>query len=120
MSGLHDAPDAPGLVEAVREFLERDVLTSTEGRVQFHTRVAVNVLAMVERELREGAAQLAAHAAGLEALGVADERELADAIRTGALDDRLDEVRSFIEATVQAKLEVANPRYLEGPRPPVA
>jgi hypothetical protein len=120
VSDLHDIPDAPGLVEAVREFLERDVLTSTEGRVQFHTRVAVNVLAMVERELRQGAEQLEAHAAGLAALGVDSERALADAIRAGAFDDRIDEVRAFIEQTVQAKLEVANPRYLEGPRPPVA
>lgn len=118
--GLHDIPDAAGLVEAVREFLERDVMTSTEGRVQFHTRVAVNVLAMVERELREGAAQLEAHAAGLAALGVDDERGLAEAIRRGDLDDRLDEVRAFVEQSVRAKLEVANPRYLEGPRPPVA
>ena len=120
MSGLHDVPDAAGLVEAVREFLEKDVMTSTDGRVQFHTRVAVNVLGMVERELREGAAQLEAHAAGLAALGVDDEQGLADAIRSGALDDRLDEVRAFVERSVQAKLEVANPRYLEGPRPPVA
>jgi hypothetical protein len=116
----HDLPDAAGLVEAVREFLERDVMTSTEGRVQFHTRVAVNVLGMVERELREGAEQLAAHAAGLAALGVDSEGSLAEAIRSGALDDRLDEVRAFVEQTVRAKLEVANPRYLEGPRPPVA
>lgn len=120
MTEPHDLPDAAGLVEAVREFLENDVMTSTEGRVQFHTRVAVNVLAMVERELRDGAAQLEAHRAGLTALGMADERALADAIRSGALDDRLDEVRAFVESTVQAKLEVANPRYLEGPKPPVA
>ncbi|HVF33228.1 MAG TPA: DUF6285 domain-containing protein [Acidimicrobiales bacterium] len=118
--GLHDIPDAAGLVEAVREFLEHDVMAATEGRIQFHTRVAVNVLGMVERELEKGAAQLAAHRAGLEALGLDDERSLAEAIRNGALDDRLDEVRAFVESTVRAKLEVANPRYLEGPRPPVA
>ena len=47
MTAPHDLPDAAGLVEAVREFLERDVMTATEGRVQFHTRVAVNVLGMV-------------------------------------------------------------------------
>jgi hypothetical protein len=117
---LHDLPDAAGLVEAVREFLEGDVLGATEGRVQFHTRVAVNVLRMVERELREGEALLAAHTEGLAALGVDDERALADAIRRGDLDDRLEDVRSFVESTVRAKLEVANPRYLEGPRPPVA
>ena len=120
MTEPHDIPDAAGLVESVREFLESDVLESTEGRVQFHTRVAINVLGMVERELKAGADQLAAHRAGLEALGVADERALADAIRNGDLDDRLDEVRAFVEATVQAKLEVANPRHLEGPKPPVA
>ncbi|HUP84945.1 MAG TPA: DUF6285 domain-containing protein [Acidimicrobiales bacterium] len=118
MTEPHDIPDAAGLVESVREFLQADVLESTEGRVQFHTRVAINVLAMVERELQAGADQLAAHQAGLSVLGVADERELAEAIRTGALDDRLEEVREFVEATVHAKLEVANPRYLEGPRPP--
>ena len=117
---MHGRPTAEELVVAVREFLERDVMSSTEGRVQFHTRVAVNVLAMVERELREGAAQLEAHAAGLAALGVADERGLAEAIRRGELDDRLDDVRAFVEQSVKAKLEVANPRYLEGPRPPVA
>ena len=118
MTEPHDVPDAAGLVEAVREFLEKDVMTSTEGRVQFHTRVAVNVLGMVERELRLGEQQLAAHQAGLAALGVADERALADAIRRGELDDRLDEVRAFVESTVRSKLEVANPRHLEGPRPP--
>ena len=120
MTEPHDIPDAAGLVESVREFLESDVLESTEGRVKFHTRVAINVLAMVERELAAGAEQLAAHRAGLAALGVGDERELAEAIRTGALDDRLDEVRAFVESTVRHKLEVANPRHLEGPNPPVA
>ena len=44
---LHDTPSAQQLVEAVREWLERDVMAGTTGRLQFHTRVAVNVLAMV-------------------------------------------------------------------------
>jgi len=116
---LHDAPDAAGLVEAVREFLEKDVMSATEGRVQFHTRVAINVLGMVERELKLAPEQDAAHAADLARLGVSSERELADAIRRGDLDDRMDEVREVVTRTVKAKLEVANPRYLEGPRPPV-
>ena len=62
---MHDAPDAAGLVEAVREFLERDVMAATEGRVQFHARVAARVLAIVERELRFGGALEAAHGARL-------------------------------------------------------
>lgn len=119
MTAPHDIPTAAGLVEAVREFLERDVLPATEGRVQFHTRVAVNVLGMVERELALGPAQAADHAAALEALGVASDAELSEAIRTGALDDRMADVREVLTSTVRAKLEVANPRYLDGPRPPV-
>ena len=113
MSEPHDRPTMDELVAAVREFLERDVMPATEGRVQFHTRVAVNVLGMVERELALGSVQAAAHAAGLARLGVADEAELAAAIRAGALDDRYDEVVGFVRQTVRAKLEVANPKYLE-------
>src|SRR4051794_12374053 len=113
MTAPHDIPDAAGLVEAVREFLERDVMAATEGRVQFHTRVAINVLNMVQREIEQGAAQAAAHAAGLQRLGFPDEQALADAIRNGDVDDRIDEIRAFVTETVRAKLEVANPKYLE-------
>ncbi len=107
----HDAPDAAGLVEAVREFLERDVLTSTSGRVRFHARVAVNVLGIVERELAVGREQAERHAAGLAGLGFASDAELAAAIRAGRVDDRLGEVTDLVRATVRDKLDVANPRY---------
>ena len=113
MNGPHDLPSVAQLVEAVREFLEADVMAATDGRVQFHTRVAVNALRMVERELDLGAAQAEAHAADLARLGVADEADLAVAIREGRLDDRGDEVVEVLRRTVRAKLEVANPRYLE-------
>jgi hypothetical protein len=111
----HDIPTAAQLVEAVREFLERDVMTATEGRVQFHARVAVNVLGMVERELALGGGQAVEHAAGLASLGVADEAGLARAIRDGGLDDRLGEVTAFVRRTVEDKLRVANPKYLDQP-----
>jgi hypothetical protein len=113
----HDIPSAAQLVEAVREFLERDVMAATEGRVQFHTRVAVNVLGMIERELAVGPAQAKAHAEGLSHLGVADEAELAAAIRDGRLDDRMSEVTDFVRSTVTDKLRVANPKYLDNPTP---
>ena len=112
MTEPHDVPTAPGLVEAVREFLETDVINATDGRVQFHARVAVNVLRMVERELALGAEQERAHAARLAALGMADEAQLASAIRSGALDSRLAEVAAAVRDSVRAKLEVANPGYL--------
>jgi hypothetical protein len=109
----HDIPDAAALVEAVREFLERDVMAATEGRVQFHTRVAVNVLNMVQREIVDGPDQARRHAEGLANFGVADEAALAAAIRSGELDDRLPDVRAFVTATVRDKLRVANPKYLD-------
>jgi hypothetical protein len=110
----HDVPSARQLVEAVREFLERDVMTNTEGRVQFHTRVAINALKMVERELSLGDDQADAHATRLASLGVTSEHELCDAIASGALDDRLDEVVAAVRATVADKLAVAHPDYASG------
>lgn len=113
-----DRPDASELVAAVREFLERDVMPATDGRVQFHTRVAVNVLAIVERELtlgpdlEPGERARATALLGHDGTAGALERELADAIRSGALDDRLPEVRGHVRATVREKLLVANPGYL--------
>jgi hypothetical protein len=116
MAEPHDRPTAAELVEAVRDFLERDVMPATEGRVQFHTRVAVNVLGMVQREIEQGPSQADAHRAGLDGLGYVDEAALAAAIRDGSVDDeRLDDVTDFVRRTVRAKLEVANPKYL-GPK----
>ena len=112
MAAPHDVPTMAEMVEAVREWLERDVMASSESRLRFHGRVAANMLAMVERELAMGVEQARAHGERLSALGVHDDRELAAAIRDGSLDDRLDEVRASVRAGVIAKLEVANPRYL--------
>jgi hypothetical protein len=114
MSSPHDRPTAAELVEAVRQFLESEVLGVTEGRVQFHTRVAVNVLAMVERELTEGPTMASAHRRRLDALGFADDEALALAIRDGQVDDRRDEVFVALYETVVEKVRVANPNYLEG------
>lgn len=111
--GMYGRPTAVELVEAVREWVDADVRDATSGRVAFHARVAVNALAMVERELALGEGHRRAHEAGLAALGVADEAALASGIRSGALDDRAEEVRAVVAQTVRSKLEVANPRWLE-------
>ena len=109
---LHDAPSAAHLVEAVREFLEGDVMAATDGRVQFHSRVAGRVLAMVERELAEGPEPGRRHDARLQALGCADDAALAAAIRAGHLDARRGEVEAAVWLDVLAKVRVANPDYL--------
>jgi hypothetical protein len=113
---LYGRPTAIELVEAVREWIETDVRDATDGRVRFHTRVASNALHILERELAVGAGHLARHGAGLASLGCADDAELAGRIREGAFDERLEEVRSVVAASVRMKLEVANPRWLEPDR----
>lgn len=113
---LHGTPTSAELIEAVREWIERDVIASTEERLKFHSRVAINVLAMVERELAMGQQQETEHAERLATLGMSDDAEFARAIRAGHLDDRLDEVRVVLRHDVDAKLAVANPKYLDGPR----
>lgn len=111
----HDVPSAGELVESVREWLQRDVLAATDGRMQYHARVAINALSIVERELALGVEQEARHHDRLRTLGVADDVELAAAIRAGDLDDRIDEVRSLVWQSVRDKLAVANPKYLASP-----
>lgn len=108
----HDVPSTAQLVESVREWLEGDVLSATDGRLQFHTRVAINALSIVERELALGAEHRTAHLDRLRTLGVADDTALAAAIRSGELDDRMVEVRALVWQSVRDKLAVANPKYL--------
>ncbi|HUC37353.1 MAG TPA: DUF6285 domain-containing protein [Acidimicrobiales bacterium] len=112
----HDLPTLTQLVDSVRTFLESDVLPNSAGRTRFHARVAVNVLGMVLRELELGPGQAADHAERLSSLGVSSEEELAAAIRSGALDDRVAEVVEVVRATVADKLAVAHPGYTEAGR----
>lgn len=119
VDSVHDRPTALELVEAVREYLERDVM-AVEGRVGFHARVASRVLAAVEREMKLGPAQrdaiVAAHRALLGVDGGSArelQTELARRIRAGELADRTEEVHALVADTVRAKLAVANPAYLD-------
>jgi len=106
-------PTTAELVDALRTFLEQDVMPGTEGRLSFMARVAANVAATVERELVLGPVQAQEHAERLARLGVGDDDELARAIRAGELDDRLDEVIEVTRRNVVAKLSLWNPRYVE-------
>ena len=109
----HDSPTAGELVEAVREWLLSDVMPGVRPVSSFHARVAANVLAIVEREIELGPAQADRHRRRLAQLDVASDEELAAAIRSGRLDDRLEEVRSLVWDSVRDKLLVANPNYLD-------
>ncbi len=109
----HDSPTAVELVEAVREWIELGVTAGNQPPNPFHARVAANVLAIVEREIVLGPEQAERHRRRLARLGQPSDRALAEAIRAGSLDHRLDEVRELVWDSVRDKLGVANPSYLE-------
>ena len=110
---LHDRPTALELLDATRGTLGDDLLPRLDGRAAFELRVMMRALGMVGREIAHAEEHAAVHSAALERLGVADESELAGAVRSGALDGRAEEVLAALRATVRAKLEVANPGYLQ-------
>jgi Domain of unknown function (DUF6285) len=113
--GIHGRPTAAELVAAVAEFLETDVREATSGQVNFHARVAANALRIVERELLDVGD--AASQAALAEFGVADEAELAAAIRAGQLDEYLPEVYASLRTVVRHRLSVAHPGYAQDKRP---
>lgn len=105
----HNRPTAAELVAAVAEFLEGDVRSATSGSVNFHARVAANVLRTVERELLDETADQPKTA--LLDLGFPDEAELAAAIRRGEFDDRGPELLPVLRLLVHHKLAVSHPGY---------
>lgn len=112
-------PSAAELLDAVRTFLTDEVLPALDGRVQFHTRVAANVLATVERELRDGGAtdadqrtrlvELLGHDGPVEEL----EAELARGIRDGTVPIDDPALRTHLRAAAAADVAIANPRHAD-------
>ena len=109
---LYERPRADELVEAVIEFLEKDLLANADGELRHRLRVTRNVLAIVQRELRESSDFAPRHAENLARLGVASDRELAEAIRRGDLDGSPIIREVLMDETIQ-RLAVSNPRWLQ-------
>jgi hypothetical protein len=113
-------PQAPDLVAVVREFLERDILPGLAGEQWFNLKVALNLLATVERELRQGAACDEAEAARLAALvgaeGTLEERNrrLALAIRDGEFPRDDPDLLDHLRTTLADALAINNPRWSRG------
>jgi hypothetical protein len=127
---MQDRPTIAELLDAVRGFLESEVVGALDGTAKFHARVAANVLAIAQRELELEPAQLIAEWQRLDALlgqAVLPEdrdalrerlrgrtEELCERIRAGAADDEplRAAVLEHVRATVREKLAVANPKQL--------
>src|SRR5215213_4955150 len=94
---MGDRPDPAELAEAVREFLESEVLPLMDDhRMKFRTLVAVNALGILQREL--------------EAPAAAD--EAAELSARVAAEGAAPELLPLLKRHVAAKLRVSNPRYL--------
>lgn len=112
MDSFRGRPTAAELVAAVAEFLETDVRNACTGHVNFHTRVAANVLRIVERELLDESSIPVVQA--LAAVGFSDEPSLAASVRAGEFDDRPHELTACLGQLVRHRLDVAHPGYENG------
>ena len=123
-----DRPAAPELLDAVAEYLFAELRAEVPGEQRFRVLVAANICAVVARELRAGDQPAKEDLALLRELlgegGESDlsgdelaaavreaEAELARRLRSGGLDDRLDELGDRLGELVRRKLAVARPGY---------
>ncbi len=114
-----DRPDAAELIEAVSEFLGDEIAPLLEGRTAFQLRIALNLLATVQRTLREGGEMDADELTRLRELLQTEgnledlNARLAEMIGAGDLDGRKEEVLEHLRSTARDKLRLANPRYMK-------
>lgn len=119
-------PTADTLLQAAARYLEDELMPTLEGYHRFQTRIAVNVLRMVERELRLGASQdeaarerllaLLQHAnAGGDAADL--DLELAEAIRTGRMPTDAPGLARHLRTGLGEALAINNPAWTTLRRP---
>jgi hypothetical protein len=112
-------PDAPTLLSAAVKYLEDELFPSLDGYHRFKTRVTVNVLNIIRRELemRDGQAEaerdrLAAilgHGGEAAALSM----ELSERIRSGAIDLNDPALRAHLRQSVADALAINNPKWID-------
>ena len=114
---MREQPTAAELIDAVAEFITRDVAPTLTGRLAFHARVAANVLAIVKRELAQGPDADRADAARLAALlgregdPAALTEELCRRIAGGEIAADDPALIDHLWATTLATLAVDQPNY---------
>jgi alcohol dehydrogenase class IV len=129
---MQDRPTSVELLEAAADFVDREIVPAIEGAREFQARVVANVMRIVAREIQnedpavrvevKALARLlgrdAPHLHSLDDLRKASAsmgEELSARIRAGDADSGSwrAEVLSVVRQSVEDKLRIANPRYLE-------
>jgi len=111
-------PKAAVLLEAAVKYLETELMPTLEGYHRFQTRVTVNVLNTLRRELELRGAQAVAERSRLvemlgrdgdvEALSI----ELAERIRAGAISIDDPALRAHVRQSLADALAINNPKWL--------
>ena len=111
-------PKAAVLLEAAVKYLETELMPTLAGYHRFQTRVTVNVLNTLRRELELRGAQAAAersrlvamlgHDGYVEALSV----ELAERIRAGAISIDDPALRAHVRQSLADALAINNPKWM--------
>jgi hypothetical protein len=129
---MQDRPSREEFLVGLARFLETEVVPALSEPLRFHTRVAANLLKIIERELHLEGDHLRKEAEGLRSLlsrfnqardSTIDlkqeiremNEELCRRIREGQADRSLwgQEVFQHLKRTVIQKLEIANPPLIE-------
>ncbi|HEY6654426.1 MAG TPA: DUF6285 domain-containing protein [Solirubrobacterales bacterium] len=118
---MQDRPTAAELLDSVAEYLFAELRPEVPQEQRFRVLVAANVCAVVAREIRAGEEPDQADLALFEELlgkevddVHAAAAELSERIRSGELDDRIEELAPRLEQHVQRKLDIARPGYSGG------
>lgn len=113
-----DQPSAADLIEATHEFLGEKIAPDLKGFNAFQMRVALNVLKIVERELRLGPDAEARERAGLtDLIGKGDgdihdlNRELCTAIRDGKITAETPGLMDHLWQVTLDKVAIDQPKY---------
>ncbi len=129
---MQDRPTSIELLEAAADFVDREIVPILEGQRQFQSRVVANVMRIVAREIKWEDPFVRSEVRALSKLlehpephvhslddlckaAVKLNQELAEKIRAGSADSGAwrAEVMALVRRSVEDKLRVANPRYLE-------
>ena len=129
---MQDRPTSVELLEAAADFVESELVPAIQGARQFQARVVANVMRVVAREIKledplvRNEVKALAHLLGhdkphlhslddLRAAAVRMGEDLTTRIRAGEADDGpwRQNVVAAVRQSVEDKLRIANPRYLE-------
>ena len=129
---MQDRPTSVELLEAAADFVESELVPAVQGARQFQARVVANVMRVVAREIKledpfvrsevKALARLLGHDSphlhslnDLCTAAMSMGEELTTKIRAGEADDGdwRREVLAVVRQSVEDKLRIANPRYLE-------